>query len=790
MNKKVNKNFTEISRNSRVKMHKSGKHWVRTVMSSIGLFRLSGGSASETVKVDGSMVTPKSNHVVRGLVAAGALLGAQVSAEQVLAEETAVVEKTVSATALSETVELSGTSSEAASESVSATETVVESVTVTEVTTESTTEAASATESTTESDTTSASVSTSESVSISESASVSESVSASASASTSESTSTSASVLLSEAASEAARVATSESAAVETPAATETATPAKVLEQVTSEAELLVDMGQKELAKDEEAALSTVVAASKTEIAAAKVVLANPSATLEQVEAQIVAVKAANEALAAELLKRDEDGVLTTMLADINASKVNDGSGTFNPGGVALIEPNPDMTDPHKAEAQSSTQGTMVATTTAGYLTFKYYPFSAWYDGTVGSGNGYGLSSSNGAYIRASVAEDLSGTVLLELLDKSNNILDTKTVKPGEKTEFTTFQDSAGGRPVVVEYDATTASNDSTGTLKVLYDENTLSPNVMVPGVVANTTTYKTEAGEVLGTYTIATIPGLTNIPSDVRDFPGFDYVRSEKTAVDVTPESAIPYVLRVRQGYPTSGLGKVGKYIAYKTIATPIPGTHSYTEAIYLADPNYTGTHDYRSTTTEGFIKVFESSVLSKGVTNTNNMLPASFLDTYTVTKLTTDPNDPKKQVESAPITDPAELDLNSLKANEWFKMDLKDYEDMVFLSRFQIGPATTGAVNRLSLHFGRDFNPNNVSQPGETIDPVTGEKVSGLDLTGITLPYTFSYAGVEMTETTHIYKKNEEKYNSLSDSLSESGSESASESEVASASESASVS
>ncbi|MCK3941976.1 KxYKxGKxW signal peptide domain-containing protein [Streptococcus suis] len=348
MNKKVNKNFTEISRNSRVKMHKSGKHWVRTIMTSLGLFKVAGGTATETVKVDGAMVAPKSNQVVRGLVAAGALLGAQVSAEQVLAEETTGVEKTVSVTALSETVELSGTDTTVASQSESTT--VIES------------------------DTTSDSLSTSESVSISESAS--ESVSVSESTSVSESASTSVSTLLSEAASEAARVATSESAAVETPAE-ETATPAKVLEQVTSEAELLVDLGQKELTKEEDAALSTAVAASKTEIAAAKVVLADKTASLEQVEAQITAVKAASEALAAELVKRDEDGNLTAMLADINASKVNDGSGTFNPGGVALIEPDPNMQDPHKAEAQSAKQGTMVATTTAGYLTFKYYPFSA-----------------------------------------------------------------------------------------------------------------------------------------------------------------------------------------------------------------------------------------------------------------------------------------------------------------------------------------------------------------------------------------------------------------------------
>ncbi|HFI0302113.1 TPA: MucBP domain-containing protein, partial [Streptococcus suis] len=300
------------------------------------------------MKVTSPVSSSKSTFLVRGLAAASAVAGGSIVLDQIQENVVYASEvNTESTLATGDTVALSGTSSEVASESVSATETVVESVTVTEVTTESTTESASATESTTESasatesttesasatesttesasasesDTTSASVSASTSESVSTSASTSESVSTSASisetasvsASVSTSESTSASTLLSEVASETARVATSESTAVET-ATAETATPTQVLEQVTSEAEILVDMGQKELATEEDAALSTVVAASQTEIAAAKVVLADPTATIEQVEAQIVAVKAANDALAAELLKRDEDGIITFAL--------------------------------------------------------------------------------------------------------------------------------------------------------------------------------------------------------------------------------------------------------------------------------------------------------------------------------------------------------------------------------------------------------------------------------------------------------------------------------------------
>lgn len=46
-NKKVGNNFGETFHKSRVKMHKSGKHWVRVIMSQLGLLRLFKG-----VKID------------------------------------------------------------------------------------------------------------------------------------------------------------------------------------------------------------------------------------------------------------------------------------------------------------------------------------------------------------------------------------------------------------------------------------------------------------------------------------------------------------------------------------------------------------------------------------------------------------------------------------------------------------------------------------------------------------------------------------------------------------------
>ncbi|WP_328706728.1 KxYKxGKxW signal peptide domain-containing protein [Streptococcus halichoeri] len=48
---KKNYHYQEASRKTRVKMHKSGKHWVRTVISSIGLLRFFKGASPKDVHI-------------------------------------------------------------------------------------------------------------------------------------------------------------------------------------------------------------------------------------------------------------------------------------------------------------------------------------------------------------------------------------------------------------------------------------------------------------------------------------------------------------------------------------------------------------------------------------------------------------------------------------------------------------------------------------------------------------------------------------------------------------------
>ncbi|HFI0549890.1 TPA: KxYKxGKxW signal peptide domain-containing protein, partial [Streptococcus suis] len=782
-NKFKNKDFTEISRKSRVKMYKSGKHWVRVIMSSIGLFRLAGGTSTENikVKVNGPISSSKSTFLVRGLAAASAVAGGSIVLDQLQENVVYASEvNTESTLATGDTVALSGTSTEVASESASTTETAS--------TTESSTESVSEVASTTESDTTSESVSISESVSTStsESVSVSESTSTSVSASesvvASESVSTSESALLSEAVSEAAAVANSQASASTTESTTAdstttTSTPTEVLEQVTSEAEILVDLGQKELVATEDTSLSTAVAATQAEVTAAKLILADPTATVEQVEAQIVAVKTANEALAAELLKRDEDGVLTAVLAATATTSIGSGTGVL----VDAVSASPIMDDANGATATHTTSGTLKATEVADYITFKFIPLAGWYDGTVGVLRGYNASSTNGAYLRASVDKNLSGSILVELVDNAGNLLESHSISPSESAEFTYYQAQSANFPIVATYSTTGASDTASGLLSVTFDQNTIATNTLVPTPITNTTTYVTDTGTVLGTYSVATLPGLTNTPSGIRDFPGYDHSTTTTTTKDVTPVAGESYVEQVRQGYPYDW-ADAGKLIQYKTIVTPtevkttVDGVETTEQAVikelWVADPNYTGTHDYTTTSTDGFIRILTTSTMTVGDSNTQYLLDSSLLDSgYVITR-------GSDKTGTTVVTDASQLDLSSLGSEEWIKIQFNNDTDNI--AYFQIQP--NGGVAALNIHFGR--NPRST-------DLATTYK-------GITFPLTLRYTGISMTETTHVYVVNESESTSISNSQSastaisesESNSESASESASTSASESASTS
>ena len=259
--KRSNGEFRETDRVTRFKLIKSGKNWLRAATSNFGLLKVIRGQVEETVvaEVREDAVSVKemtSRGLLKGIVAAGAVLGAATVANTAKADETG-----------SDVATASELSSEALVEQGS---TVLGTTSTTESQSESTT--ASTTESTTES----------QSQSTTESASASASTSVKVSASLSVSLSEQGSAELSAASSESTVAAGSE-ASVESTTTVAKAEDKVVLEQNASEAALLNkiagDYSATVSAPEKKAALEAAIAKVQTELTASNSLInANASA--------------------------------------------------------------------------------------------------------------------------------------------------------------------------------------------------------------------------------------------------------------------------------------------------------------------------------------------------------------------------------------------------------------------------------------------------------------------------------------------------------------------------------
>ncbi|HEN4309206.1 TPA: accessory Sec-dependent serine-rich glycoprotein adhesin, partial [Streptococcus agalactiae] len=97
--KTFGKQLTVVDTKSRVKMHKSGKNWVRTVMSHFNLFKAIKGRA--TVEADVCIQDVEKEDrlssgnltYLKGILAAGALVGGASLTSRVYADETPVVQE-------------------------------------------------------------------------------------------------------------------------------------------------------------------------------------------------------------------------------------------------------------------------------------------------------------------------------------------------------------------------------------------------------------------------------------------------------------------------------------------------------------------------------------------------------------------------------------------------------------------------------------------------------------------------------------------------------------------------
>ncbi|ATZ03288.1 hypothetical protein CVO91_04720 [Streptococcus suis] len=91
--KRINKDFDEIGRKSRVKMHKSGKNWVRTVMSQLSLLRVMRGSSQESVSASLPLVDSAERlesqryQYLKAALASGAVVAGATVAPVAFAEE-------------------------------------------------------------------------------------------------------------------------------------------------------------------------------------------------------------------------------------------------------------------------------------------------------------------------------------------------------------------------------------------------------------------------------------------------------------------------------------------------------------------------------------------------------------------------------------------------------------------------------------------------------------------------------------------------------------------------------
>ncbi|HFI0602665.1 TPA: MucBP domain-containing protein, partial [Streptococcus suis] len=405
--------------------------------------------------------------------------------------------------------------------------------------------------------------------------------------------------------------------ATETPATTEvasvmpavptTAEEAKVvLEQVTSEAEVLVNEAERLVAASDSdnTALKAAAAATKLTVTEATAVLNDSAATFESVNAQIDTVRANVEALALELRKflgtDDIEIALNTSLSDLG---VGQGTGVLVETGTTAT---PSMDDANGAGIKNHTLRTGIAATSeTGWYTFESYDFLSYNENQPAV---YIKGAPIDAYIRYSLDSNANtSTVLAELVSTtSGQVLEAHTLEQGASVTLTYPQTvNSNNETVTITYDATTATEGSTQGMMVLKgtkDGNVREYNYMiVPDYQINTTRYVVEDGTVLATYSLQTIAGQPVTPSGQREFSGYAYKSTTKEVVQGGLPAGTVYMA-----------GKVNEStVHYKGIRKVISDTQVVTE-YYFLDPTYTGTVDWEGTDTTGFIKLIETSPLT----------------------------------------------------------------------------------------------------------------------------------------------------------------------------------
>ncbi|HFI0214753.1 TPA: MucBP domain-containing protein, partial [Streptococcus suis] len=536
-----------------------------------------------------------------------------------------------------------------------------------------------------------------------------------------------------------------------------------VLEQNISEAQVLSNEASRLYATTQAGneALKTAADATQLTVTEANAVLTDSLATLEQVNAQINAVRTNVEALAVEFRKFSPDGEVSVALFELagttaGLNNIGDGKGTLIKTGTTVSAP---MTDAAGAAVSSRVQSPYAPTAVDGYYTMNYMSVS-YYDAIMGYQRykPTGGTSTGGAYFRTSIkSPNVADPILVELVAKDGTLLESHYMTPNVATDFTHFQATSGvNKPMTATIRTDVASDTVLGQIFIEFDDNTIAtatdsrslPSTLISQPWEYTTYYKTTAdttNEPLATYTIVGVPGNTVTPSGVREFGGYEYVNTTTENIQVNQVAGGPYVERSRAHVN-------GTY--HKSIATPTDTNGSIKLDLYFADPNYAGTPNFEDTSTEGFIKILETQSMGYTQSNTTNILSKELFDKYPIylvnAKLETSGTDKGPvPVKGTRVTSADELDLLKLTAtDQYFQITFKENAAPGELSFARIGVGAVGSTRQIRIEYNVKAD-----SATETSSDFNGTETA-LTYKGTFIPITLQNQPNIVTETTHWYR------------------------------------
>ncbi|HFI0486064.1 TPA: MucBP domain-containing protein, partial [Streptococcus suis] len=536
-----------------------------------------------------------------------------------------------------------------------------------------------------------------------------------------------------------------------------------VLEQVISEAQVLSNEASRLYATTQAGneALKTAADATQLAVTEANAVLTDSLATLEQVNAQINAVRTNVEALAVEFRKFSPDGEVSVALFELagttaGLNNIGDGVGTLINSGTTATAP---MTDANGASVESRVDTKYAPTEVAGYYTLNYLPVS-YYDVIMGYQRykPTGGTSTGGAYFRASIkSTNVADPILLELVAKDGTLLESHYMTPNVATDFTYFQATSGvNKPMTATIRTDVASDTVVGQIFIQFDDNTVAtvsspsqmPNTLISQPWEYTTYYKTTAdstNETLATYTIVGVPGNTVTPSGTREFGGYEYVNTTTESITVNQVAGAPYVERTRAHVN-------GTY--HKTVATPVGDDGSIKLDLYFADPNSTATPDFQTTTEENFIKVLSTQTMAYTETNTTHMLASDLFDKYPIyfvdasTEAAVGTDKGPVPAKGTRLTSADQLDLNNLKSmSQYFQVTFKENAAAGELSFVRIGVAAVGQTKTVRLEYNVKGDSTETSDQADGTNRVVTYK-------GTFISVSLENKPTIVTETTHWYR------------------------------------